>query len=108
MLGALFEFLSFLLPVYWWVLNRQFRSFRKGVGGMTILQFVIYVILSVVIVGFILMMISGCFLLEYDDNISLALMIVVLTLLVSFQSYHYIKTIKKQKEPKTVENVDLD
>lgn len=75
---------------------------------MTILQFVIYVILSVVIVGFILMMISGCFLLEYDDNISLALMIVVLTLLVSFQSYHYIKTIKKQKEPKTVENVDLD
>ena len=105
MLGALVCFLCFLMASYWWALSKQFRSFRKGLGQMTILHFVLYALLSCVVLGFLLFGILSVT--ELDYVIVYILTLVTIISFIAFQSYRYFKTVKKQKEPTSVEDVEL-
>ena len=54
MLGALISFIGFVLAICWWALAKQFRKYRKGEAPMSIVQFVLYCVLSFIVLGFVL------------------------------------------------------
>lgn len=117
MLGALISFIGFVLAICWWVLAKQFRKYRKGEVPMSIVQFVLYCILTFIVFGFILSVIFAVIpefmprpykhQLENNPEIMFGIVFVLVASYVAFQCYRYNKVSNKTKTPISVEDVDL-
>ena len=112
MLGALVIFLEYFLAIYWWELVKQFRGYRKGEESMSVIQFVVYCVLSFVVLGIILSLIvvgiSSLLRHELTDELLFGIVASVLVVFISFQCYRYVKTARKSNIPTSVEDVDLE
>ena len=114
MLGALVIALEFFLASYWWELVKRFRGYRKGEESMSVVQFVVYCILSFVVLGLILTIILSVILLHQLSKNKLAegflygIIAFVMGSYIAFQCYRYVKTAKKSDIPTSVEDVDLE
>ena len=107
MLGTFVGFLGFVCAVYWWVLAKQFRKYCKGEESMPVVLFVIYCVLSIIVWGFILLVVFSAlpeFLpRHYNHKLSNApeiLFGIVLVIIVAFvviQCRLYVMTPKKRK-----------
>lgn len=112
MLGALISFIGFALAIYWWSLDKQFRRFRKGEDSMPVILFVIYCILSFVVLGFIIMVVLS-WLPEvlprpYNYEISLFIEALIVISFIIFQCFRYIKIAKNPNKLNVIEDVDLE
>lgn len=96
---------------YWLVLSKQFIKYRKGQEAMPIIEFVLYCILSFVVLGFIVIVVLSWLpdVLPPPYNYELDFFIELLIVLsfIAFQCYRYVKIAKKSKKPNSVEDVDL-
>ena len=117
MLGALISFIGFVLAICWWALAKQFRKYRKGEAPMSIIQFVLYCVLSIIVLGFVLSVIFAVIpefmprsykhQLENNPEIMFGIVFILVASYVAFQSYRYSKVAKQTKTPTSVEDVDL-
>jgi uncharacterized protein YhhL (DUF1145 family) len=111
MLGALFSFIGFILAICWWVLAKQFRKYCKGEESMPVALFIIYCALSVLVLGFVIMVVLLWLpdILPRPNNyeLSFAIQFLILIAIISIQCYKYVKVAKKSKLPTSVEDVDL-
>lgn len=117
MLGALICFVGFILAICWWVLAKQFRKYRRGEVPMSIVQFVLYCVLTFLVLGFILSVVFAVIpefiprpykrQLENNPEIMFGIVFILLASYVAFQSYRYSKVAKQTKTPTSIEDVDL-
>ena len=117
MLEAIITFVGFALTIYWWGLVKQFRQFRKGERPMSVILFVVYCILSLVILDFFLSLfftILTSFLPNYYKHqiinmpeVMFGVVFIIVAAFVSFQCYLYVKVARKSNLPISKEDVDL-
>ena len=117
MLGALISFIGFILAICWWGFAKQFRKYRKGEGPMSIVQFVLYCVLTFIVFGFVLSVIFAVIpefmprsykhQLENNPEIVFGIVFVLVASYVAFQSYRYNKVANQTKTPSSVEDVNL-
>ena len=111
MLGAFISFIGFILAIYWWVLAKQFRKFCKGEESMPLVLFVIYCVLTFLVLGFVIMVVLSWLpdVLPRPNNyeMSFTIQILIMIVIIVIQCYKYVKVAKKSKQPTKVEDVDL-
>ena len=117
MLGALICFVCFILAICWWVLAKQFRKYRRGEAPMSIVQFVLYCVLTFIVFGFVLSVLFAVIpefmprsykhQLENNPEIVFGIVFVLVASYVAFQSYRYNKVANQTKAPTSVEDVNL-
>ena len=111
MLGALISFIGFILAICWWVLAKQFRQFCKGEESMPVALFVIYCVLSVLVLGFVIIVVlfwlPDVLPRPYNYELSFAIQIFIIIVIIVIQYYKYVKVAKRSKQPTSVEDVDL-
>ena len=111
MLGAFISFIGFILAICWWVLAKQFRKYCKGEESMPVALFVIYCILTFLVLGFVIMVVLSWLpdVLPRPNNyeMSFAIQILIMIAIIAIQCYKYVKVAKKSKQPTKVEDVDL-
>ena len=117
MLGALISFIGFILAICWWGFAKQFRKYRKGEGPMSIVQFVLYCVLTFIVFGFVLSVLFAVIpefmprsykqQLENNPEIVFGIVFVLVASYVAFQSYRYNKVANQTKAPTSVEDVNL-
>ena len=117
MLGAFICFIGFVLTLCWWWLAKQFRKYRKGEQSMSIVQFVLYCLLTFIVFGFILSVLIAVIpefmprpyrhQLENNPEIMFGIVFILVASYVAFQSYRYSKVAKQTKTPTSIEDVDL-
>ena len=78
---------------------------------MPVVLFVIYCVLSIIVLGFVIMVVLSWLpdVLPHPNNyeLSLVIQILILAAIIAIQCYKYVKVAKKSKQPTSVEDVDL-
>ena len=116
MLGAVITFVDFILAIYWLTLVKQFRRFCKGGESMSISRFVIYCVLSLLVLGFVLSVIFSVipeFLprpykhqFGHSPEIMFGIVFLIVISIIAYQCYKYVK-ITKQNNGSTKSNYTL-
>lgn len=111
MIGAFISFIGFILAICWWMLAKQFRKYCKGEESMPVALFVIYSVLSILVLGFVIVVVLSWLpdVLPRPNNyeMSLVLQILIIISIIAIQCYKYVRVTKESKHSTAVENVDL-